>query len=235
MNISKLVALFVVFGGLLLGGYACGQEKKTDAAADAEAEALKSGLETLIQYKAGGLPVSDEGFVNGFTKLLELGEKGSLRAPEIVVEIAKQEKTTSVRVLKALRKDAEAEQQKSIDKLLAKIEPKKRAAPTQEQIKAADAAVDNLKVAIDSLIEYRAGGLPVGDEGFIKGIDGLLKAHEDGSTKAAPYVVEIAGKEKATVLKVLKAARKGADDDRVAVIDSLLEKIDPKKKKEEKK
>ena len=232
-DLISRIATFLILGSLALG--TCRGQEKTNEAADAQAEALKMGLETLISYKEGGLPVSDEGFENGLKELLKLREKGSLKAPEVILAIAKKDKPTVLRVLKSLRKDVDEDGAKTIDGLVAKIDPKKEdkkeAATTNEK---ADLTATNVKAGIDTLLGYREGGLPVSDEGIQKGVKELIKLYDDGSLKAPTYVVEISKKEKKLVLDILKTSLKDADEEKGTRLKALIEKIDPKKKEEKK-
>lgn len=232
------ITALVILATLVLG--TCRGQEKTNEKADAQVGALKMGLETLLSYKDGGIPISDEGFENGFKELLKLQQKGSLEAPKVIIDIGKKDKTTAIRVLKVLRKDAEEERAKAIDALLAKIDPKKDA-PGKDEKKdvpktnaKADATAANLKMGIDTIVGYREGGLAVSDEGIRKGVEELIKLHDQGSLKAPTFIVEVSKKEKPLVLEIVKAALKGADEEKTKRLTALVELIDPKKKEEKK-
>lgn len=219
---------------------ACGQDPKSNEKADREVATVKKTLDALIERNRERVSESDKAWEREIAKLLNLHEAGSKLAATAILDVAKEEKGTVLRVLRTIRKASEMERQKAIDGLIARIDPPKKKeevakkGPTNAE---ADTAAANLKMGVDTLISYRAGGLPVGDDGFEKGISALLDLHDKGSHKATEFIVQIGLKEKSTSLKVLKALRKDADEERATTIDILVAKIDPKKetKKEEKK
>ena len=118
----KLITACVCLFLLCQPGHA---EDKQIEAADRQATNLQKGIETLLDYKSKGLPISDNGIEKGLNTLLDLAEVGSKKAPEVIVALAKKDSATITRILNKVAKDAEQGRKGRIDGLLKEITRKK--------------------------------------------------------------------------------------------------------------